>query len=118
MTPFPDLIQRAWPIFYEAIQMRRTLSYTELAGRVGTPLTARAIHRQLLRTLSARCQRWGLPDLPALVVRKSSGMPGGGWFDPPEGGDPTRRWMTAVTACYDYPWEPTLDPRLLMDPEE
>ena len=90
MTPFNDLLLRAWPILHEAIRMRRTLTYTELAGRVGPPLTARAIHRQLLRTLSERCERWDLPDLPALVVRKSSGMPGGGWFDPPEGGGPNR----------------------------
>ena len=118
MTPFPELLLRAWPIFQEAIRMRRTLSYTELAGRVGPPLTARAIHRQLLRPLSARCRRWDLPDLPALVVRKNSGMPGGGWFEPPEAGDPTARWVAAVTACYDHPWESAVDPRLLFDGED
>ena len=115
MTPFADLLQRAWPIFHEAIQMRRTLTYTELAGRVGPPLTARALHRQLLRPLSARCERWGLPDLPALVVRKSSGMPGGGWFDPPASGDPTSQWVEAVVRCHDHPWQSVLDPRLLID---
>ena len=117
MTPFAELLERAWPIFAEAIRMRRTLSYTELAGRVGPPLTARAIHRQLLRPLSTRCERWGLPDLPALVVRKSSGMPGGGWFDPPTGDDSTARWLEAVARCHDYPWEKNLDRRLLIDLE-
>ena len=115
MTPLAELLRRSWPIFLEAIQMRRTLTYTELAGRVGPPLTARAIHRQLLRPLSARCERWDLPDLPALVVRKSSGMPGGGWFDPPQPGDPTSRWVQAVTRCHDHPWGQVLDPRLLID---
>lgn len=116
MTPFDELLRRAWPVFREAIRMRRTLTYTELAGRVGPPLTARAVHRQLLRTLSARCERWDLPDLPALVVRKGSGMPGGGWFDPTEGGDPTGRWVEAVARCYAHPWGDDLDPRLLIDP--
>ena len=115
MTTYAEILRRAWPILHEAIRMRRTLSYTELAGRVGPPLTARAIHRQLLRPLSVRCERWGLPDLPALVVRKSSGMPGGGWFDPPEAGDPTARWLTAVARCHDYPWDATLDERLLVE---
>ncbi len=115
MTPLADLIQRAWPIFHEAIRQRRTLTYTELAGRVGPPLTARAVHRQLLNPLSARCRKWGLPDLPALVVRKSSGMPGGGWFDPPEPGDPVERWRSAVVRCFDHPWGQAVDPRLLID---
>lgn len=116
MTPFEDILRRAWPILHEAIRMRRTLTYTELAGRVGPPLTARAIHKQLLRTLSARCQYWNLPDLPALVVRKSSGMPGGGWYDLAEPGDLTTQWVEAVTQCYDHPWDKQLDPRLLIDP--
>ncbi len=115
MTPFADLLQRAWPIFFEAIRMRRTLTYTELAGRVGPPLTARAIHRQLLRPLSARCMKWGLPDLPALVVRKSSGRPGGGWSDPSDPGNPHGSWEPAVRRCLDHPWDETLDPRLLID---
>ena len=115
MIPFNDLLKRAWPIFHEGIRMRRTLTYTELAGRAGPPLTPRAVHRQLLNPLSVRCKRWGLPDLPALVVRKSSGIPGGGWFDPPEPGDPITRWRDAVAQCHDYPWQKTLDPRLLID---
>ena len=118
MTPFADLLKRAWPIFHEAIRMRRTLSYTELAGRVGPPLTARAIHRQLLRPLSARCEYWDLPDLPALVVRKSSGMPGGGWFDPAEPGDPIARWAAEVERCFDHPWKRAVDRRLLVDLNE
>ena len=100
MTPFAEILRRAWPVFLEAVRMRRTITYSELAGRVGPPCTARAIHRQLLNPLSARCRRWGLPDLPALVVRKGSGMPGAGWFDPAEPGDPIDRWAEAVARCH------------------
>ena len=117
MTPFAELMERAWPVFHEAIRMRRTLSYTELAGRIGPPVTARAIHRQLLRPLSVRCQYWDLPDLPALVVRKESGIPGGGWFDPAEPGDPIVLWRAELARCHDYPWKRAVDPRLLRDPD-
>lgn len=115
MTPFAELLERAWPIFCEAVKMRRTLSYSELAGRVGPPLTARAIHRQLLNPLSARCRKWGLPDLPALVVRKGFGLPGSGWFDPNDGGDPIETWAEAVERCYHHRWPTHPDPRLLID---
>ncbi len=115
MTPFADLLERAWPIFLEAARMRRTLSYSELAGRVGPPLTARAVHRQLLNPLSTRCKRWGLPDLPALVVRKGSGIPGSGWFDASQGGDPLENWAEVVARCYEHRWPKKPDPRLLID---
>ena len=38
MTPFAELLRRAWPVFLEAVRMRRTLTYSELAGRVGPAL--------------------------------------------------------------------------------
>jgi hypothetical protein len=117
MTPFADLLERAWPVFLEAARMRRTLTYSELAGRVGRPLTARAVHRQLLNPLSARCRRWGLPDLPALVVRKESGVPGSGWFDPNDPGDPLENWAEAVARCFAHRWPRKPDPRLLIDLE-
>ena len=117
MTPFADLLRRAWPIFLEAARMRRTITYSELAGRVGPPLTPRAVHRQLLNPLSIRCKRWGLPDLPALVVRKGSGLPGSGWFDPSTPGDPIQAWSEAVARCFRHRWGTTPDRRLLADSE-
>ena len=83
--------------------MRRTISYSELAGRAGPPLHARHLHRQLLNALSARCRRCALPDLSALVVRKDTGSPGAGWYGPCDGGDPDRRWAEAVEACFRLP---------------
>jgi hypothetical protein len=118
MTPFAELLRRAWPVFLEAVRSKRTVSYSELAGRVGPPLTARAVHRQLLNPLSARCRRWDLPDLPALVVRKESGIPGSGWFDPTSPGEPLDRWAEAVARCYAHRWPKSPDPRLLIDLQE
>ena len=118
MTKFADLLHRAWPIFLEAIRMRRTLSYSELAGRVGPPLTARAVHKQLLNPLSARCRKWGLPDLPALVVRKGSGIPGSGWFDANDPGEPLDVWASVVERCFEHRWPTQPDQRLLIDFDE
>jgi hypothetical protein len=114
MTSFPDILNRAWPVFLEAIKMRRTLSYSELAGRVGPPLTARAVHKQFLNPLSIRCKKWDLPDLPALVVRKGSGIPGSGWFDPSVPGDPLEVWAKAVERCFEHRWTVKPDHRLLI----
>ncbi|WP_435010059.1 hypothetical protein P12x_001279 [Tundrisphaera lichenicola] len=118
MTTYAEILRRAWPVFLEATRMRRTISYSELAGRIGPPCTARAIHRQLLNPLSARCRLWDLPDLPALVVRKGSGTPGAGWFDPAASGDPIERWAEAVALCYQYRWPKLPDPRLSAGSEE
>ena len=51
----------------------------------------------------------GLPDLAALVVRKDTGMPGGGWFDP-TAGRPGRAWAEALAACFAHPWPARPDP--------
>jgi hypothetical protein len=113
-----ELIRRAWPIFLEAVRMGRTITYTELAGRVGPPLNRRMVHRQLLVPLSVRCRRAGLPDLAALVVRKDTGMPGIGWHGPTPAADPDRAWADALGECLAYPWPARPDPRLLREPEE
>jgi hypothetical protein len=110
-----EAIRRAWPILMETVRMRRTISYSELATRAGSPFRARSIHRQLLNGLSARCLLAGLPNLAALVVRKDTGQPGIGWHDPSglDGRDPETRWAEAVLACYEHKWPRSPDPRLL-----
>jgi hypothetical protein len=119
MVELAELIRRAWPIFREAARMGRTITYSELAARVGPPLTRRQVHRQLLTPLSARCRLLGLPDLAALVVRKDTGLPGAGWFDPHSGSlDPEGDWADALAACLAYPWPARPDPRLLVRPAE
>lgn len=106
-------IQRAWPVLYEALRMRRTVTYTELAGRGGPPLNRRSLHRQLLIPLSERCRQAGLPNLSALVVRKDSQLPGGGWWAGSPGGDPAAEWAAALEACFAHAWPRALDPRLV-----
>ena len=106
---FNQLMHQAWPVLWEAIRQGRTVTYTELAGRSGRPLHHRHIHRQLLREMSLRCRRIGLPDLAALVVRKDSGRPGSGWYDLNPGGarlpdDPEESWVEALTRCLNYKW--------------
>ena len=115
MLDVDDLIRRSWPLFREAIRMGRTITYTELAGRVGPPLTHRFVHRQFLIPLGQRCRAAGLPDLCALVVRKDTGKPGGGWHDPasPEAADPDREWAEALARCLNHPWPLQPDPRLV-----
>lgn len=118
MVDLSELIRRAWPVFREAIQSGRTLTYTELAGRVGPPLNRRMVHRQLLVPLSLRCRRIGLPDLSSLVVRKDTGTPGIGWHGPSPSADPARAWAEALSHCLTHPWPSRVDPRLLAEPEE
>ena len=120
MIPFSEALRQAWPVLMEAVRMRRTVSYSELAGRAGPPLTARAIHRQLLNTLSARCHAAALPDLASLVVRKETGIPGGGWFDPRtlDHREPLAHWAEAVLACYNHRWPSSPEERLLASPDE
>ena len=116
MVELADLIRRAWPVFREAARMGRTITYTELAGRVGPPLNRRHVHRQLLTPLAERCRAAGLPDLSAMVVRRDTGMPGGGWHGPNPAADPDRAWAEALATCLAYPWPSRPDPRLLRPP--
>ncbi len=104
MTPLAELIRRAWPVLREAALMGRTITYTELAGRVGPPLTRRQVHRQLLTPLSALLRKTGLPQLPALVVRKDSGTPGAGYHGDHPQADPLAAWSLDLAACWAYPW--------------
>lgn len=117
MLDLAAVIRRSWPVFLEAIRMRRTLTYSELSGRVGPPLNRRNVHRQLLIPLSERCRMLGLPDPAALVVRKDSGLPGGGWHDPRSGAGPAAAWAAALERCFAFQW-PETPPRALLEPRE
>jgi hypothetical protein len=112
MSDLDRLIRRAWPVLREAIRTGRTVTYGELAKRVGRPLTPRAVHKQLLNDLSDRCRAAGLPNLAALVVRKATGTPGGGWSGVRSGG--TIDWADALADCLHFPWPDAIDEQLLM----
>lgn len=113
MLDLDALIFRSWPLFLEAVRMGRTLTYTELAGRVGPPMNRRQVARQFLTPLAERCHRAGLPNLAALVVRKDTGQPGNGWHGPYPASDPIRHWAESLQECFAYPWPRQPDPRLL-----
>jgi hypothetical protein len=115
MFDLADVIRRSWPVFYEAVLKGNTISYSELARRVGPPLHRRHLHRQLLVPLSARCRQARLPDLSALVVRQDTGRPGAGWHGPSPSADPARSWAEALAECYSHNWNARVDPRLLQD---
>ncbi|MDE0608417.1 MAG: hypothetical protein OXH77_00705 [Anaerolineaceae bacterium] len=62
---------------------RRTISYSELARRVGLPPQRYVLMRQLPRlveAINADEVSDGWPLLGALVVRKADGLPGAGFF--------------------------------------
>ncbi len=113
MTSLTILIERARPIFWEAARLGRTLTYRELAGRVGPPLNRRQIPRQLLTPLSALCRDHRLPDHSALVVHKESGEPGGGWSSPDASVEPGVDWAEALVSCWNHPW-PARPPAALL----
>lgn len=117
MADLDELIRRVWPVLMEAVRMGRTVTYTELAGRGGPPLNRRHLHRQLLIPLSERCRRAGLPDLAALVVRKDTGMPGGGWHAAVPGADPDRAWAEALERCLRHRWPRAVPAALRGDDE-
>ena len=62
---------------------RRTITYGELAQRVGLPLQRHILVRQLpqlLGDINADEAADGWPLLGVLVVRKADGLPGAGFF--------------------------------------
>jgi hypothetical protein len=103
---FAEIMHRAWPILREAARAGQTVTYSEIARRVGPPLHRRQLRRQLLDPLSQYCRLHRLPNLSALVVRKDTGQPGIGWYSPspecPEGDT----WADALARCFAYPWPP------------
>lgn len=85
-----------------------TVSYSEFGRLLENPLHHRnpALY-ELLRDICYREHEAGRPNLCALVVRKSDGMPGKGFFE--HGGwsgedvsEPRAYWEQAVRACWDY----------------
>jgi hypothetical protein len=98
------MIARAWPLFVRAVRQGQTLTYSEVAAAVGPPVTRRGVHRRLLIPLSERCCAVGAPPLAALVVRKDTGKPGGGWLEPNSRRDPDEAWAEDLARVFAYPW--------------
>jgi hypothetical protein len=65
-----------------AARARRSLTYAEVLAHFGMRITPRRVYA-LCRDLGAVCERnraRGEPELAVLVVRKSDGLPGEGFF--------------------------------------
>lgn len=73
--------QQVWMILIGAAANRQTLTYQDLAIRMGFGPNARHIVPQFLDPVARYCQRTGLPALTVLVVGGQTGHPGEG-IDP------------------------------------
>ena len=87
---------------------RETVSYSEFGQMLTEPMHHRnpALY-DLLRDICYDEREDGRPNLCALVVRKSDGMPGKGFFEYSalQGDDvsePRAYWERKVHACWDY----------------
>lgn len=95
-------------VLQEVARHRDTVSYAEFGRMLSAPMHHRnpALY-ELLRDVCAEEHTLGKPNLCALVVRKSSGMPGKGFFEAAafDGEDiqsPRDYWWAQVLACWEY----------------
>jgi hypothetical protein len=103
-------------IMIEVARNRQTITYSELCAQL---TTAYLHHRapsltQLLIEIGAQEAKAGRPVLPAVVVAKATGMPGGGYFksEPsplaplPQGEgnstDPKAMWEADLQRVFEY----------------
>lgn len=96
-------------LMIETAQARATVTYSDLSFQLETvPLHYHSfVFADLLREIGGEEEAAGRPLLPAVVVRKSSGIPGGGFFrlTPVEGApDSTLEdyWRDEVEQVYAY----------------
>lgn len=87
---------------------RDTISYSEFGRMVNPPLHHRnPMLYELLRDVCEEERRAGRPNLCALVVRKSDGIPGKGFFEGSaiqgvDMSDYVAYWQAQVEACWKY----------------
>jgi hypothetical protein len=85
-----------------------TVSYGDFGGMFREPIHHRnPMLYELLRDVCYEERQAGRPNLCALVVRKSDGMPGKGFFEyaalnGDEVFDPRAYWEKQVRICWDY----------------
>jgi hypothetical protein len=77
-----DRAHQALPYLVQCAEHRETITYGELARRIGLP-HHRPINLPLYYIRDEICIPRELPLLTAIVVRKDTGLPGGSWL--PEG---------------------------------
>jgi hypothetical protein len=95
-------------LLQEIAARRETISYSEFGLLYSDPIHHRnPMLYELLRDVCHEERLAGRPNLCALVVRKSDGMPGKGFFDysgwdGEDVGEPRVFWEQSVQACWDY----------------
>lgn len=90
--------QAAWPILLRTARRRTKISYSELCGAMGLHPRAASY---LLNVIHQYCLLYELPPLVALVVSKSSKIPGVGYTVTSRGG---MRYEAALQDVYDFEW--------------
>ena len=76
-----DNAHRALPYLVRCAQMRKTITYGDLAAKIGRHHRGAAFWLRYIR--DEICTPKGLPFLTAIVISKNTGLPGPGWL--PEG---------------------------------
>jgi hypothetical protein len=92
----------------EVARQGDTVSYSELGRMLREPLHHRnPLLYELLRDICYEEREAGRPNLCALVVRKSDGLPGKGFFEygalaGDDASDPYAYWEAQARACWAY----------------
>lgn len=97
----------AWPVLVEVATSRTTMTYEQLAARIG----GSALNtRQPLDVIGKHCIRNGLPHLTAVIVSKATSKPGEGFL-----GD-TEDFPKTLAAAHDQDWSTLKNPfRVFVD---
>ncbi len=95
-------------IMIDCARARQTITYSELTRMLQTAYIHYHSHilARLLVDIGTEEVNAGRPVLPAVVVTRQTGMPGGGFFkidtDETEITDPTTYWKDLLMHVYDY----------------
>jgi len=95
-------------VLHQVARNRDTVSYSEFGRMLADPIHHRnPLLYELLRDICYEERQQGRPDLCALVVRKSDGIPGKGYFEGSAlGGDdvstPREYWESKLHECWNY----------------
>lgn len=95
-------------IMIDCARARQTITYSELTRMLQTAYVHYHSHilTRLLIEIGTEEASEGRPVLPAVVVTRQTGMPGGGFFSIDTGedeiSDPVGYWKDLLQATYDY----------------
>jgi putative restriction endonuclease len=94
----------AWGILVEAAQRKQSMTYGQLASRMGIHHRACA---PFLGLIQEQCRGRELPPLQSLVVNKQTSVPGGGYHG---SGTDMRELIGAQDEVFAYAWGEVANP--------